>query len=120
MGKGKPHPRVLSRVTQILGHRFPARHHNLGLCSSLVELSLFNSSWFGICLFHRCRREEIAIPRSEEDLCGPSIGSCCTLGLVGVQQEACERWKERLPGEVSQAGNPEALLYPLVLMRQWS
>lgn len=42
------------------------------------------------------------------------------VGLVAVQQEACEGWRERLLGEVSQAGNPEALLYPPVLMRQWS
>ena len=38
--------------------------------------------------------------------------------MIGVQQEACKHWRERLPGEVRQAGNPEALLYPQVLMRQ--
>lgn len=71
MGKGKPHSRVLSRVTHMLGYRFPARHHILGLYSSPVELSLFNS-WFGsqICLFHRCRREEIIIPGSDQNPCG--------------------------------------------------
>lgn len=92
MGKGKPHSRVLYRVTQMLGHRFSARHHNLDLYSSPVELSLINSSWFGsqIWLFHRCRREEIVIPRSDQDSCGPPIGSCRTLGLVGVQQGAYE------------------------------